>query len=81
MENLKNFTLWKNRDKAEGDKKPDYTISAKIGDKYITIGGAWLKDLDTKSVTPEGKPIMRKYISCALSKPYKEQKGYKIIEE
>lgn len=69
MENIKSFAIFKNSHK-EKDGQPDYKISAKIGEEFVEIGGAWIK---------EGKN--GKFFSCKLSAPYKERKGYKLVEE
>lgn len=62
---ITSFAIFKAEKKSE--KSPDYTISAKIGEKYVTIGGAWIKD-GTKG----------KFFSCQLSKPYNEKAGYHV---
>jgi uncharacterized protein (DUF736 family) len=41
--NTKNFVVSKNIYK-KSDKQPDYQLSAKIDEKYLTIGSAWLKE-------------------------------------
>ena len=69
MEQIKSFAIFKNN-KKEKETHPDYTISAKVGEEYVTIGGAWLK---------EGKS--GKFFSCKLSAPYKERKGYHLTED
>lgn len=66
---IKNFSIFK-VDKKNKDNDPDYRISAKIGDEYKEIGAGWIKD-GSKS----------KYISCQLSKPYKDRKGFQIVFE
>lgn len=65
---IKNFSLFKNEKKQ--DNHPDYKLSAKVGDKYVEIGAGFIK---------EGKA--GKFISISLSKPYKDRKGYIIVEE
>lgn len=67
--NIKNFAIFKN-DKKEKDNQPDYTISAKIGESYVTIGGAWVK---------QGKS--GKFFSCKLSDTYKERIGYGLVAD
>lgn len=70
MEKIRNFAIFKNNDK-KSDKQPDYTISVKVGEKYVTAGGAWLK---------EGKS--GKFFSCKLSETYKERMGFFVgVEE
>lgn len=69
MEQIKSFAIFKNSRK-ENENQPDYKISAKIGDNFVEIGGAWIK---------EG--AKGKFFSCKLSAPYKERKGYKLVEE
>lgn len=63
------FSCWRN-DKKENEKSPDYKLTTKDGDRWITIGAGWVKSAGDK-----------KYISFSLSKPYKEQSGYRIIED
>lgn len=64
---INNFSIFKNEKKQKANE-PDYSISAKIGEKYTNIGGCWIK---------EGKS--GKYISCQLSKQYKDRSGFQII--
>jgi uncharacterized protein (DUF736 family) len=66
---MKQFLIFKNDKK--NDKEPDYKLRAKVGEEFIEIGGAW---------TREGKNGS-KYISCQLSKPYKDRKGYHLEED
>ena len=63
---IKNFSIFKVNEK-KNEKSPDYSISVKHNDKYVTIGGCWLKD---------GKS--GKYFSCKLSDGYKEIRGFSI---
>lgn len=63
---MQNFAIFKNNDK-KNDKAPDYTISVKVEDNYVTAGGCWLK---------EGKS--GKFFSCKLSEPYKDRPGFHI---
>lgn len=65
----KNFAIFKAKEK-KNDKSPDYTISIKHNDKYITIGGCWLK---------EGKA--GKFFSCKLSDGYKDIRGFSIAQD
>lgn len=66
---IKNFSLFKNNNKKK-DNDPDYRISAKIGETFTDIGACWIKDGN------KGK-----YVSCQLSKPYKEKIGFVVVEE
>lgn len=58
----KQFAIFKNKDK-KNEKSPDYNISFKVGEKYLNIGGCWLR---------EGK--QEKFFSCKLSNGYKDIK-------
>jgi uncharacterized protein (DUF736 family) len=69
MNNIKNFSIFKAKEK-KNEKSPDYNISLKVGEKYLIVGGCWLK---------EGKS--GKYFSCSLSNGYKEIPGYCITED
>ena len=64
--NNKIFAIFKNNDK-KNENHPDYNISFKVNDKYLNIGGCWIK---------EGKS--GKFFSCKLSNGYKEIKGFHI---
>lgn len=64
---IQQFSIFKNTNKKEGSKEPDYNLSAKIGEEFVDIGAAWIK---------EG--AKGKYFSIALKKPYKDKKGYYI---
>ena len=66
MEKIRNFAIFKNNEK-KNDKQPNYTISVKVGEKYVTAGGAWLK---------EGKS--GKFFSCKLGESYKDRPGFYI---
>lgn len=66
---IKQFAIFKVKEK-KSDISPDYIISIKLQDKYLTIGGGWIKD---------GKGC--KYISCKLSDGYKELKGFSITRD
>lgn len=66
---IKNFSIFK-VDNKNKDNDPDYRISAKVGDEYKEIGAGWIKE------GPKSK-----YISCQLSKPYKDRKGFVITIE
>jgi uncharacterized protein (DUF736 family) len=65
---MQNFAIFKAKEK-KNEKSPDYNISMKVGEKFVNIGGAWLKE-------SKGQ----KYFSCSLSKPYKAQSGWEITE-
>lgn len=65
---MKNLTILKN-DKKKSDKEPDYRMSTKIGEEYVTIGACWLKD-----------GAKGKYFSCKLSDAYNDRPEYEIIE-
>lgn len=69
MNPIKSFAIFKNN-KKEKEAHPDYTISAKVGEEYVTIGGAWIK---------EGKS--GKFFSCKLSNTYEKRKGYGLVED
>lgn len=64
---MKTFNIFKTKQK-KNDKSPDYNISIKDGDRYLNIGGCWLK---------EGKDG-QKYFSCKLSDGYKDVMGFSI---
>lgn len=73
---IKNFSIFKNK-ASENEKLPTHSISAKIGEEYVTIGACWTK---------EGKG--GKYLSCKLQDVYvdkndrtKTKKGYAIADE
>lgn len=66
---IKNFSIFKAKEK-KNDKSPDYNISFKVNDKFVTAGGCWLKD---------GKG--GKFISCKLSDGYKDLRGFSITSD
>jgi len=66
---INQFAIFKVGEK-KSDKQPDYRLSAKVGEEYVEIGAGWIK---------EGKGGS-KFISCQLSKPYKDKKGYGLEE-
>ena len=37
------LSIFKVKEK-KNEKAPDYTASTKIGDKFVTVGGGWIKD-------------------------------------
>ena len=63
---MDSFAIFKATEK-KNEKSPDYNISMKIGEKYETIGGCWIKD-----------GAKGKFFSCQLSKSYKDRAGYHI---
>ena len=73
---MKNISLFKNLDKVQKpkgqgveDKRPDYIVSAKIGEKFEEIGAGWLKMTKPSEKFPEG----RGYLSVAF-------KGFELKE-
>jgi len=66
---IKHFSCFK-VDKKEKESQPDYRLSAKVGDKFVEVGGGWIK---------QGEHT--KYISFKLSDAYKEKSGFVIMEE
>lgn len=67
---MTNFSCFKVTEK-KNEKEPDYRLTAKVGDEFIEIGAGWIKE------SAKGT----KYISFSLSKPYKDRKGWKLIEQ
>lgn len=67
---IKQFAIFKAKEK-KNPNSPDYNISVKVNDKYLTIGGAWLKD------TKDGS----KFFSCKLSDGYKDLSGFSITRD
>ena len=67
---IKNFSLFANlskrTDPKPDDKRPDYTMSAKIGEQFVDVGAAWLKKTKPSEKFPEG----RQYLSVALKEGY-----------
>ena len=73
---IKNFSIFKAKE-GKSDKSPTHSISAKIGEEYLTIGACWTKE------SKGGK-----YLSCKLQDVYvdhtdrsKTRKGYAIADE
>ena len=66
----KQFAIFKAKEK-KNPNSPDYNISLKVNDKYLTVGGCWLKDMKDGS----------KYFSCKLSDGYKDMKGFSITRD
>jgi uncharacterized protein (DUF736 family) len=67
---MKNINIFKVKEK-KTPNSPDYSMSVKDGDRYLTIGGCWLKD---------GKDG-QKYFSCKLSDGYKDVKGFSVTRD
>lgn len=70
---IKNFAIFKlplEEGKTYTEKDPSHQIAIKDGEKWRTIGRCWTRD---------GKS--GKFLSCLLSKPYKNYSGYSIVEE
>lgn len=55
---IKNFSVFR-RKPSDNEKAPTHSLSAKIGDEFVDIGGAWTK---------EGKA--GKYLSAQLAKAW-----------
>ena len=70
---IKFFSLMKN--KKEKESQPDYRISTKVGEDYVDIGAAWIKEDKNGN----------KFLSCKLSDIYKSKDkikpGYHISED
>lgn len=75
---IKNFSIFKNKP-SDNEKLPTHSISAKIGEEYLTIGACWTKEAKNG-----------KYLSCKLQDVYvdhttndrtKSRKGYAIADE
>ena len=73
---MKNFSIFKLKS-SDNEKAPTHTISAKIGEEYVTIGCCWTK---------EGKN--GKFLSCKVQDAYvnsadrtKTKKGFTIVDE
>jgi len=64
---IKNFSLFKTKEKKKPNS-PDYSITIKVNDKFITVGAGWIKEAKDKS----------KYLSCKLSDGYKDLAGFHI---
>jgi uncharacterized protein (DUF736 family) len=64
---MKNFTIFRNYNKKDGDKLPDYKMTASLaeGEKLTEIGACWLKD-----GKPNAEGIIQKYFSCKLADAY-----------
>lgn len=67
---MKNFSIFKNNHK-KNDKHPDYKLSAKIGDDYVDIGGAWIKK------TADGST----FLSVKLNDAYQDRPGFHLEVE
>lgn len=73
---IKNFSIFKNKP-SDNEKLPTHSISAKIGEEYVTIGACWTKEAKNG-----------KYLSCKLQDVYvdhtdrtKTRKGFAIVDE
>ncbi len=73
---IKNFSIFRNKPN-DNEKLPTHSISAKIGDEYVTIGGCWTKEAKNG-----------KYLSCKLQDVWvdhsdrsKCRKGFAIADE
>jgi len=67
---IKNFSIFKTKEK-KTPNSPDYSISAKLNDKFITIGAGWIKEMKDGS----------KYISCKFSEGYKDMPSFSITKD
>jgi uncharacterized protein (DUF736 family) len=67
---MKEFAIFKAKEK-KNPKSPDYNVTVKINDKFLTIGGAWLRETKTGD----------KFFSCKLSDGYKDFKGFSITRD
>lgn len=67
---LKEFLIFKAKEKSS-DKSPDFNITAKVGEKFVTIGAGWNRK--SKTGTP--------FISCLMAKPFKDLKGWHLTED
>jgi uncharacterized protein (DUF736 family) len=67
---MKEFAIFKAKEK-KNPKSPDYNITIKINDKFLTIGGAWLRETKTGE----------KFFSCKMSNGYKDFKGFSITRD
>jgi len=67
---MKEFAIFKAKEK-KNPKSPDYNITIKINDKFLTIGGAWLRETKTGE----------KFFSCKLSDSYKDMKGFSLTRD
>ena len=66
----KAFTIFKNT-KKKGEKEPDFNLMMKVGEDFVNIGGGWSRK--SKSGT--------NFISCLLSKPYQDRKGFHLMPD
>ena len=67
---IKDFLIFKN-EKKSNEKAPDYEITVKINEKFLKIGGVWLR---------EGKNG-KKFFSCKLSEGYKDIAGFSLVRD
>ena len=74
---MKNFSIFKNKNKKPEDKTPDYKMSVKVGEEYVECGGCWLREDKSGG----------KYFSCKLSDVYVDhtkgvaRKGWEMVAE
>jgi len=67
---IKDFLIFKN-DEKKNEKAPDYEITVKVNEKFLKIGGVWLR---------EGKNG-KKFFSCKLSEGYKDIAGFSLVRD
>jgi len=68
---ITNFQIFKNKQKKEGSKQPDFRITANINGKYEEVGACWWKQ-DSKGGY---------YQSCSVKepKPRQEQPPKEVV--
>lgn len=66
----KGFTIFKNTHK-KGEKEPDFNLMMKVGEDFVNVGGGWSRKSKTGT----------NFISCLLSKPYLDRKGYHLVAD
>lgn len=66
---MKEFQLWKNNKKTQ-DNHPDYNICIVEDNTFKYIGACWKRESKGKS-----------FLSCKLSEPYNDKKGYHFSED
>lgn len=67
---IKDFLIFKNKQKKH-EKSPDYEITVKIDNKFIKIGGVWLRTGKNGD----------KFFSCKLSEGYKDISGFSLVRD
>jgi len=70
VKNMKELLIFKATEKSNV-KSPDFRLTAKVGEKFVTIGAGW----NRKSA--KGTP----FISCLMAKPFKDLKGWHLEED